>query len=146
MIWRYYPCKFYTDFKIHTFSDFFKQAQNWLYLIRYIEQQTMLLVNERKGETYSMDRRMYRGNYMPGNRNASPYRSMRDDCFCGDRPKESCERILNDYDSGFERYPLGMCYVPWQRFENLYENEFKALDRGTLFKDLDLEFLGRSCK
>ncbi|NLL63738.1 MAG: spore coat associated protein CotJA [Ruminococcaceae bacterium] len=36
--------------------------------------------------------------------------------------------------------------MPWQRFENLYDNEFKALDRGTLFKDLDLEFLGRSCK
>ena len=89
---------------------------------------------------------MYRGNYMPGNRNVSPYRSKRDDCFCGGMPKESCERILNDYESGFERYPLGMCYVPWQRFENLYENEFKALDRGTLFKDLDLEFLGRSCK
>jgi len=96
-----------------------------------------------------MDRRMYRGNYYrPGNRNVSPYR--RNDPECRDQKRgyahDSCEKKMNDYESGFDRYPLGMCYVPWQSFENVYENEYQAWDRGTLFKDLDLEFLGRSCK
>ncbi len=37
---------------------------------------------------------------------------------------------------------LGMMYVPFQRFENLYDGD-KALERGTLFADLDLPFYGR---
>lgn len=96
-----------------------------------------------------MDRRMYRGNYYrPDNRNTS---NRRPDGVCGDQrgtcsPEKRCDGRLDDKESGFSRYPLAMCYVPWQRFENLYENEFKAWDRGTLFKDLDLEFLGRSCR
>ncbi len=41
----------------------------------------------------------------------------------------------------FENFPLAMAYVPMQKFENIYSvNE--ALTRGTLFKDLDLPFLG----
>ncbi len=36
---------------------------------------------------------------------------------------------------------LAMCYVPYQHFENVYDDE-KALDRGTLFADLDLPFVG----
>lgn len=36
---------------------------------------------------------------------------------------------------------LAMMYVPYQRFENLYEPE-KALERGTLFADLDMPFYG----
>ena len=34
---------------------------------------------------------------------------------------------------------LAMSYVPYQRFENLYDGE-KALTRGTLFACLDLPF------
>lgn len=96
-----------------------------------------------------MDRRMYRGNYYrPDNRNTSYRRpeGMRGDQRGMYSPETKCDGRLDDYESGFSRYPLGMCYVPWQRFENLYENEFEAWDRGTLFKDLDLDFLGRSCK
>ena len=97
-----------------------------------------------------MDRRMYRGNYYgPGNKNASPYRS--NDCACrdtkgGSSQEDYCDKKMNDCESGFEKYPLGMCYVPWQRFENLYESEYQAFDCGTIFKDLNLSFLGRSCK
>lgn len=36
---------------------------------------------------------------------------------------------------------LAMMYVPFQRFENLYDEE-KALTRGTLFAELDLPFYG----
>ena len=36
---------------------------------------------------------------------------------------------------------LAMAYVPFQRFENLYEPD-KALSRGTLFACLDMPFHG----
>ncbi|MBQ9767273.1 MAG: spore coat associated protein CotJA [Lachnospiraceae bacterium] len=39
---------------------------------------------------------------------------------------------------------LAMAYVPWQTWRKLYEvcEGFKA---GTIFKELDLEFMGRRC-
>lgn len=100
-----------------------------------------------------MDRRMYRSNggnnCAPCNKNTSPYRQ--NNPICGDvaggfTSEDAYDRGLGDYDGGFDRFPLGMCYVPWQHFRNLYENEFTAMAHGTIFKDLDLEFLGRSCK
>jgi len=99
-----------------------------------------------------MDRRMYRGsgeNCGQCNRKSSPCRQ--NSPVCGDivggyTPEDACDRGLDNYESDFDRFPLGMCYVPWQRFRNLYENEFAAMAHGTIFKDLDLEFYGRSCK
>ncbi len=38
--------------------------------------------------------------------------------------------------------PLAMAYVPYQEFEDLFSDE-DALYRGTLYKRLDLPFLGR---
>jgi hypothetical protein len=98
-----------------------------------------------------MDRRMYRRsgeNCGPCNRGSAPYRQNTP--ICGDlvdrySPEEDCDRVL-ERDGDFDRFPLGMCYVPWQSFRNLYENEFVALAHGTLFKELDLDFYGRSCK
>lgn len=37
--------------------------------------------------------------------------------------------------------PLAMCYVPFQRWKTTYPND-KALDRGTIFPELDLPFEG----
>lgn len=37
---------------------------------------------------------------------------------------------------------LAMAYVPWQKWEQLYEDE-KALSVGTAFPSLDLPFCGR---
>lgn len=97
-----------------------------------------------------MDRRMYRGNVGYGpSKGVSPYRPC--DPVCGDvvggyDPDDYCDKGKADYGEDFDRFPLGMCYVPWQKFVNIYDNEFVALDRGTIFKDLDLEFYGRSCK
>ncbi len=89
-----------------------------------------------------MDRRMYRGNM-----GRAPYRNH--DTSCGDiaggyTTDDECER--EKYDGDFDRFPIGMCYVPWQCFRNLYENEFTALANGTLFKELDLDWYGRGCK
>lgn len=89
-----------------------------------------------------MDRRMYRGNM--GNRPYRPSDPVCSDTCGGCAPEEVCER--EKYNGDFDRFPLAMCYVPWQCFRNLYENEFVALARGTLFKELDLEWHGRSCK
>jgi hypothetical protein len=86
-----------------------------------------------------MDRRMYRGN----RENSGPCNRVSPGRFTSE---DKCDRDMSDHESDFDRFPLGMCYVPWQCFRNLYENEFVALAHGTLFKDLDLDFLGRSCK
>lgn len=37
--------------------------------------------------------------------------------------------------------PIAMAYVPWQRWNNIYE-PCKALMRGTMFPELDKPFLG----
>jgi hypothetical protein len=92
-----------------------------------------------------MDRRMYRGN-MRG-RNVSSYRPNEPVCgdICGGyAPEDVCEK--EKYNGDFDRFPLAMCYVPWQCFRDLYENEFVALANGTLFKELDLDWYGRGCK
>lgn len=41
-------------------------------------------------------------------------------------------------------FPLAMAYVPWQKFENLFELE-KGLQVGTIFKDLDFPFTVGMC-
>ncbi len=101
-----------------------------------------------------MDRRMYRGNMgnnMGYNRNVSPYRANNpvcDDVMGRYEPEDICERKADDCEDDFApgRFPIGMCYVPWQCFRDLYENEFAALANGTLFKELDFDWYGRGCK
>ena len=56
--------------------------------------------------------------------------------------KEDCPSEGKDELSGM---PLGMAYVPWQRFCNLYE-ECEAIYQGTIFQDLDLDFCGKRCE
>ncbi len=40
-----------------------------------------------------------------------------------------------------QQISLAMLYVPYQRFDKLYSEE-EALERGTLFRALDLPFFG----
>lgn len=62
----------------------------------------------------------------------------------------SVQTILDSMDarkdeskfSCVDKYPLAMAYVPMQNFEKLYD-ENVALNRGTLFKELDKPFEGR---
>ena len=42
-------------------------------------------------------------------------------------------------------FSLAMCYVPWQKWQNIYKPE-NALCAGTIFQELDLDFLGRRCR
>lgn len=59
--------------------------------------------------------------------------------FCMD---QTPEMITVPQESTFPaKVSLAMMYVPFQRFERLYDAE-KALERGTLFEELDLPFYG----
>ena len=42
-------------------------------------------------------------------------------------------------------FPLASVYAPTQMFRNLYDRE-TALSRGTIFKELDLPFMGMTVK
>lgn len=107
----------------------------------------MLLANGVKGEAIYMDRRMYRGNMRDRyNRNVSPYRQK--DPGYGDVAggyEDACDKKYCEDERDFDRFPIGMCYVPWQCFRDLYEDEFVALKNGTLFKELDKDWYGRGC-
>lgn len=95
-----------------------------------------------------MDRRMYRGNMRGDYDRRTPSYKPKDpvcnDIVGGYTPDDTCDK--DRYEGDFDRFPIGMCYVPWQRFRNLYENEFVALQNGTLFKELDLDWYGRGCR
>lgn len=62
---------------------------------------------------------------------------------------EHCENPSCDIEGdrreswGLEGYPLAMVYSPIQRFENIYDMD-TALNQGTVFKELDLPFMGES--
>ena len=52
---------------------------------------------------------------------------------------------MNDYkfDEYFERFPIAMAYVPFQRMSHIYENLDEALKIGTIFPELTKPFVGR---
>lgn len=57
---------------------------------------------------------------------------------CG---RESCVK-----DERMKHFALAMAYVPWQEWEKIYEDEEKALMRGTLFEALDLPWYPSACE
>lgn len=48
-------------------------------------------------------------------------------------------------DNNFEDFPVAMAYVPWQKFERLYDDLEKGYCAGTIFPELDKPFTGRRC-
>lgn len=79
------------------------------------------------------------------------------DCGCEKKKDTDCGCVIEHMyhemkkggnscgcDKDMDGMALAMAYVPWQSWGNLYEicEGFKT---GTIFKDLDLEFLGRRC-
>lgn len=54
---------------------------------------------------------------------------------------------MQDYrfDEHFDKYPLAMAYVPWQHFEEIFDNLEEAYRTGTIFPELDMPFTGRRC-
>lgn len=49
-----------------------------------------------------------------------------------------------DYSS-IEQFPIAMAYVPWQKFDRLYDDLEKAYKNGTVFPELCKPFTGRRC-
>lgn len=47
-------------------------------------------------------------------------------------------------ESVLQGMALAMAYVPWQPYDNLYSLS-QGLRRGTIFRDLDFDFMGRRC-
>ncbi len=72
---------------------------------------------------------------------------MFENCFEADRRFfEQTEQAQCGESTFPPHVSLAMMYVPAQRFVNLYDDS-KALERGTLFADLDLPFVGgKRCK
>ena len=48
-------------------------------------------------------------------------------------------------DSNIDEFPVAMAYVPWQRFDGMFDNLEKAYCTGTIFPELDKPFTGRRC-
>lgn len=48
-------------------------------------------------------------------------------------------------ETPLDQLPLAMAYVPMQKFGETYDG-LRALERGTIFPDLDLPFSGRGVK
>lgn len=48
----------------------------------------------------------------------------------------------SDFMENRGEFPIGMSYVPWQSWENLYSPE-KGLCEGTIFADLNQVFCGK---
>lgn len=47
-------------------------------------------------------------------------------------------------ETALEGMPIAMAYVPWQSYGNIF-NLQRALQCGTIFQELSLEFEGRRC-
>ena len=57
--------------------------------------------------------------------------------------EDVCSLHNEKYSWGLKDYPLAMVYAPLQDFCELYDLD-EALKAGTLFKQLDLPFMGES--
>jgi hypothetical protein len=75
-------------------------------------------------------------------RNVRDVRDIRDECDI--RPMEddnNCGQFTGACP-GVKECPLGMAYVPFQEWDNIYEPE-KGFQTGTIFADLDLPYYAR---
>lgn len=50
-----------------------------------------------------------------------------------------------NFNENFDKFPVAMAYVPWQRLTHIYEDLDEALENGTIFPELNKPFVGRRC-
>ena len=57
------------------------------------------------------------------------------------------QSFIQDYkcDDNVAEFPVAMAYVPWQKFDRLFDDLEKAYCAGTIFPELDKPFTGRRC-
>lgn len=49
------------------------------------------------------------------------------------------------YEKNIDKFPVAMAYVPWQKFDKMYEDLEKGYCNGTIFPELNKPFTGRRC-
>ena len=61
----------------------------------------------------------------------------------GNRASCSCQSAgyCDGSCASADEFPIGMAYVPWQKWQNIYE-PCRAFATGTIFAELDKPFLG----
>ena len=68
---------------------------------------------------------------------------MHDACMPEHRMANEAGCYMRENDSyGCGKYPIGMGYVPWQEFKDIYDLE-RGLNAGTIFAELEKPFWGR---
>lgn len=101
---------------------------------------------------------MYRSNYRPPYTNTCHRPNtcaetiVDQDCKCDVKERScGCERenkvdsdCMPSQEDTISCKPIAMAYVLWQDFCKLYQED-KAWDTGTIFMQLDLEFMARRC-
>ena len=50
-----------------------------------------------------------------------------------------------NFNEDFDRFPVAMAYVPWQRQIRTYEDLDEGYQNGTIFPELNKPFTGRRC-
>lgn len=48
-------------------------------------------------------------------------------------------------EKNLDKFPVAMAYVPWQKFDKMYDDLDKAYHIGTIFPELNKPFTGRRC-
>ena len=61
---------------------------------------------------------------------------------CTEFHQDACDTCIKKRKDPLSQFPLAMAYVPWQEWREICDLE-KALCQGTIFQELNLEFLGR---
>lgn len=49
------------------------------------------------------------------------------------------------YENNVDKFPIAMAYVPWQKFDKMFDDLEKAYQCGTVFPELNKPFTGRRC-
>lgn len=52
-----------------------------------------------------------------------------------------CNMKCDNQSEDIQNFPIAMAYVPWQKWKKVY-NDDVGLERGTIFPELDLPFMG----
>lgn len=85
----------------------------------------------------------------PGCNSVCPEIQQNNCCTCNEvqnNPGCGCESIASACrpEPTLNEFPIGMAYVPIQQWRRLYD-KCAAFRHGTLFQELNLDFLGRRC-
>ena len=68
--------------------------------------------------------------------------NMARQCSSRSMPEHSCDKFMRHPDSYSDDFPIGMAYVPWQKFTKVYDPK-RALMAGTIFPELDMPFTAK---